>query len=43
MYPLEVEGTFRDGTKLVTMHDPFSSKDGDLALALHGLFLPRAL
>lgn len=40
--PLQVEGTFRDGTKLVTVHDPFSSEDGDLALALHGSFLPGA-
>ncbi|KAG0623747.1 hypothetical protein M758_3G198500 [Ceratodon purpureus] len=37
---VQVEGTFRDGTKLVTIHDPFSSEDGDLALALHGSFLP---
>lgn len=37
---VQVEGTFRDGTKLVTIHEPFSSEDGDLALALHGSFLP---
>lgn len=36
----QVEGTFRDGTKLVTIHTPFCLEDGDLALALHGSFLP---
>lgn len=39
---LQVEGTFKDGTKLVTIHNPFSRQDGDLALALHGSFLPGA-
>ncbi len=37
---LQVEGTFRDGTKLVTVHNPFTRENGDLALALHGSFLP---
>src|SRR5438132_3232184 len=37
---VQVEGTFPDGTKLVTVHHPVASKDGDLALALHGSFLP---
>jgi urease subunit gamma/beta len=35
-----VEGTFPDGTKLVTVHDPIVREDGDLTLALHGSFLP---
>jgi urease subunit gamma/beta len=37
---VQVEGTFRDGTKLVTVHDPICLEDGDLALALYGSFLP---
>jgi urease beta subunit len=35
-----VEGTFADGSKLVTVHQPIARDDGDLALALHGSFLP---
>ncbi|XP_062197141.1 urease isoform X2 [Phragmites australis] len=37
---VQVEGTFVDGTKLITVHDPISSDDGNLELALHGSFLP---
>ncbi len=37
---VQVEGTFPDGTKLVTVHHPISRENGDLALALHGSFLP---
>ena len=37
---VQVEGTFADGTKLVTVHDPIALEDGDLTLALHGSFLP---
>src|SRR5580658_9640806 len=37
---VQVEGTFPDGTKLVTVHHPIASADGNLALALHGSFLP---
>ncbi|HET6247512.1 MAG TPA: urease subunit beta [Tepidisphaeraceae bacterium] len=37
---VQVEGTFPDGTKLVTVHHPVSAEDGDLSLALHGSFLP---
>nr|CAB3468150.1 unnamed protein product [Digitaria exilis] len=36
----QVEGTFVDGTKLITVHDPISLDDGNLELALHGSFLP---
>ncbi|GKB79142.1 urease isoform X1 [Tanacetum coccineum] len=38
---VQVEGTFPDGTKLITIHDPISSENGNLDLALHGSFLPR--
>ena len=37
---VQVEGTFPDGTKLVTVHHPICADDGDLSLALHGSFLP---
>lgn len=37
---VQVEGTFPDGTKLVTVHDPIVSAHGDLNLALYGSFLP---
>lgn len=37
---VQVEGTFPDGTKLVTVHHPISLDQGDLALALYGSFLP---
>eukprot|EP00956_Cyclotella_meneghiniana_P002504 scaffold2868_cov38-Cyclotella_meneghiniana.AAC.7 len=37
---VQIEATFRDGTKLLTIHNPIGSSDGDLALALEGSFLP---
>lgn len=37
---VQVEGTFEDGTKLVTVHDPIATARGDVALALYGSFLP---
>src|ERR1043165_9283361 len=37
---VQVEGTFPDGTKLVTVHHPIASENGDLDLALYGTFLP---
>jgi urease len=37
---LMVEGTFPTGTYLVTVHNPISTEDGDLAKALYGSFLP---
>jgi urease subunit gamma/beta len=37
---VQVEGTFEDGTKLVTVHEPIATDEGDVALALHGSFLP---
>src|SRR6266496_3221891 len=40
IYDVQVEGTFPDGSKLVTVHHPVASENGDLKLALHGSFLP---
>ena len=40
LHEVQVEGTFPDGTKLVTVHDPIATADGDLARALYGSFLP---
>lgn len=37
---VQVEGTFPDGTKLVTVHEPVVAVHGDLSLALYGSFLP---
>jgi urease subunit gamma/beta len=37
---VQVEGTFPDGTKLVTVHHPIASEDGEFKLALYGSFLP---
>ena len=37
---VQVEGTFPDGTKLVTVHSPVSDLDGNLELALYGSGLP---
>ena len=36
---VQVEGTFPDGTKLVTVHHPIVSERGNLSLALYGSFL----
>jgi urease subunit gamma/beta len=40
IHDVQVEGTFPDGTKLVTVHQPIVRDHGDLALALYGSFLP---
>jgi len=37
---VQVEGTFPDGTKLVTVHHPIALEQGDLSIALYGSFLP---
>jgi urease subunit gamma/beta len=37
---VQVEGTFPDGTKLVTVHHPIAAENGNLSLALYGSFLP---
>ena len=40
---VQVEGTFPDGTKLVTVHHPIVAERGDYELALYGSFLaPQA-
>ena len=40
IHEVQVEGTFPDGTKLVTVHHPIVAEYGDLSLALYGSFLP---
>jgi urease gamma subunit/urease beta subunit len=40
LHEVQVEGTFPDGTKLVTVHWPIAAEQGDLELALYGSFLP---
>ncbi|RKP25265.1 urease [Syncephalis pseudoplumigaleata] len=40
LHDVQVEGTFPNGTFLVTVHDPVCSEHGDLQLALYGSFLP---
>lgn len=40
LHTVQVEGTFPDGTKLITVHDPVASENGNLALSLDGSFLP---
>lgn len=37
---VQIEATFRDGAKLVTLHHPVSRADGDLVLAFHGSYIP---
>ena len=37
---IQVEATFPDGTKLVTLHHPIAAEHGQLELALYGSFLP---
>lgn len=37
---LQIEGTFRTGTHLVTVDQPISTEDGDIEAALYSSFLP---
>eukprot|EP00929_Paragymnodinium_shiwhaense_P009702 TRINITY_DN113973_c0_g1_i1.p1 TRINITY_DN113973_c0_g1~~TRINITY_DN113973_c0_g1_i1.p1 ORF type:complete len:894 (-),score=264.16 TRINITY_DN113973_c0_g1_i1:163-2844(-) len=37
---VQIEGTFPDGTKLLTVHSPISAEDGNLEEALKGSFMP---
>jgi urease subunit gamma/beta len=37
---VQIEGTFPDGTKLVTVHHPIVAEHGNMELALYGSFLP---
>jgi urease subunit gamma/beta len=41
IHEVQVEGTFPDGTKLVTVHEPICREHGDPALALYGSGLSR--
>jgi len=40
LHDVQVECTFPDGTKLVTVHSPITLDYGDLNMALYGSFLP---
>src|SRR5262245_59201081 len=40
VHEVQIEGTFPDGTKLVTVHNPIVAEHGNLELALYGAFLP---
>ena len=40
VHEAQIEGTFPDGTKLVTVHNPIVAEHGNLELALYGSFLP---
>jgi urease subunit gamma/beta len=40
VHEVQIEGTFPDGTKLVTVHNPIVAEAGNLDLALYGSFLP---
>ena len=40
LHEVQVEATFPDGTKLVTVHSPINLDDGELEMALYGSFLP---
>ncbi|OCH95434.1 urease [Obba rivulosa] len=40
LHEIQVEGTFKDGVFLVTVHDPICTDTGDLVAALYGSFLP---
>ena len=42
LHEVQIEGTFPDGTKLVTVHHPICRETGDAALALYGSGLTRA-
>lgn len=37
---VQIEATFPDGTKLVTLHNPICLADGNLSLAFEASFLP---
>lgn len=40
LHEIQIEGTFKDGTYLVTVHDPICTDDGNLEKALAGSFFP---
>src|ERR1700727_1198208 len=39
IHDVQVEATFPDGTKLVTVHHPIAAAPGDMSLARYGSFL----
>jgi len=41
VHEVQIEGTFPDGTKLVTVHNPICREEGDADLALYGSGLIR--
>lgn len=41
VHDVQIEGTFPDGTKLVTVHNPICRESGDTELALYGSGLTR--
>lgn len=41
IHDVQVEGTFPDGSKLVTVHQPIAREDGEMRWALYGSFLPE--
>lgn len=43
IHEVQVEGTFPDGSKLVTVHDPICNECGDEGLALYGSGLTRSV
>lgn len=43
LHTVQVEGTFPDGTKLITVHDPIATENGNLELALLGSFSSSSL
>ncbi|KAJ8909109.1 hypothetical protein NDN08_005805 [Rhodosorus marinus] len=44
IHEVQIEATFPDGTKLITVHNPIRAENGDLSLALYGSGLsPPAL
>ena len=40
LHEIQIEGTFKDGTYLVTVHDPVCTDNGNLYKALSGSFFP---
>ncbi|KAJ3389324.1 hypothetical protein HDU84_008871 [Entophlyctis sp. JEL0112] len=42
LHSVQVEGAFRDGTKLVTVHEPIASAKGNTELALYGSCIPMS-
>ena len=43
IHEVQIEGTFKDGTKLLTIHQPVCSEWGDEELALHGSGMSRTI